>query len=372
VVTEQLSMPFGTMLPFTQTYGGENSYQHPTLGNPSKKRFASYDRSDVTTLDYAVNRFYSSQQGRFTQVDPSEMDAASLSNPQTLNLYAYCGNDPINNIDPDGLSFLGAIGSIFKAIDKAILSRFTSGSSASSGPDFRTPPTFPGSLPGINAAERSGMGGFRTPPFNPGASGFLAQQQGGGGSGEGWIDKIYIFIFGREAYDKVQRNIKRTYQELRARFCEMGFDCEQISKLSDRQIWDLYLAVQDGKTTFTTDGGIYNIVLAGQPPGGAAPAPPNKKIEDILLPGGKPLGQAGSKEAIRVLKGGMNEAQSLFDELTQGGKVVSSPTYPGTLVRLPNGGTVGLRTVMSNSPGTAANIDVNISRIPITKIKFNP
>jgi hypothetical protein len=152
----------------------------------------------------------------------------------------------------------------------------------------------------------------------------------------------------------------------------MGFDCEQISKLSDRQIWDLYLAVQDGKTTFTTDGGIYNIVLAGQPPGGAAPAPPNKKIEDILLPGGKPLGQAGSKEAIRVLKGGMNEAQSLFDELTQGGKVVSSPTYPGTLVRLPNGGTVGLRTVMSNSPGTAANIDVNISRIPITKIKFNP
>jgi RHS repeat-associated protein len=118
VVTEQLSMPFGTMLPFTQTYGGENSYQNPTLSNPSKKRFASYDRSDVTTLDYAVNRFYSSQQGRFTQVDPIEMDATSLSNPQTLNLYAYCGNDPINHVDPAGTSFFGKlfgwIGNAFK------------------------------------------------------------------------------------------------------------------------------------------------------------------------------------------------------------------------------------------------------------------
>src|SRR6266508_6027991 len=64
-------MPFGTMLPFTQNYGGENSYQHPTL-----------------------------------------------SNPQTLNMYAYCGNDPINHVDPAGTSFFGKlfgwIGKIFK------------------------------------------------------------------------------------------------------------------------------------------------------------------------------------------------------------------------------------------------------------------
>jgi RHS repeat-associated protein len=117
VVTEQLSMPFGTTLPFTQTYGGENSYQHPTLSNPSKKRFTSYDRSDVTTLDYAVNRFYSSQQGRFTQVDPIGMRAASLGNPQTLNMYAYCGNDPINHVDPDGL-FFGWLKKLFRVILK--------------------------------------------------------------------------------------------------------------------------------------------------------------------------------------------------------------------------------------------------------------
>ncbi len=56
VVNEQLSMPFGTTLPFTQNYGGENPYQNPTLSNPSKKRFTSYDRSDATGLDYVANR----------------------------------------------------------------------------------------------------------------------------------------------------------------------------------------------------------------------------------------------------------------------------------------------------------------------------
>jgi hypothetical protein len=30
------------------------------------------------------------------------MGAVDLSNPQSLNLYAYCGNDPINSIDPSG------------------------------------------------------------------------------------------------------------------------------------------------------------------------------------------------------------------------------------------------------------------------------
>src|SRR5262245_21138542 len=173
VVSEQLNLPFGTMLPFTQTYGGENSYQHPTLSNPSKKRFTSYDRSDATLLDYAVNRFYSSQQGRFTQVDPIGMSAVSLSDPQTLNMYAYCGNDPINNEDPRGL-FFDKIINAFKAIGRALERLFSSG--GSSGPGITTPTTFPGgSIPSITAARRSGLGGFRTPPFVNGFLGGLQQ-----------------------------------------------------------------------------------------------------------------------------------------------------------------------------------------------------
>jgi RHS repeat-associated protein len=284
VVTEQLGMPFGTMLPFTQTYGGENSYQHPTLSNPSKKRFTSYDRSDVTGLDYAVNRHYSSAQGRFTQVDPIEMDAASLSDPQTLNMYAYCGNDPINRDDPNGL-FWGAIGRFFKAVAKAIATFFGSGMGGFSGPDFRTPPTFPGSLPGINAAIRSGMGGFRTPPFVGGPNGFL---QGGQTQSlwDWYVDQWKYFVFGgKENYERYmarvkERKIREQILALRyySRMCaELKGNCEKLDKLSDRQIIDLYDAWQHGDKTVTTEGMTILIGSPGQP-GDPAPTPKTTPI----------------------------------------------------------------------------------------------
>lgn len=99
---EQTALPFGTAL------NAESSITN------NKKRFTSYDRSERTGLDYAVNRSYDSKQGRFTQVDPIGITASSAINPQTLNLYSYCGNDPINHTDPDGLFF----GSLFKWIGK--------------------------------------------------------------------------------------------------------------------------------------------------------------------------------------------------------------------------------------------------------------
>jgi RHS repeat-associated protein len=103
---EQNSLPFGTAL---------NAESTVSLS----KRFTSYERSAQTGLDYAVNRTYDSKLGRFTQVDPIGMSAVSLTAPQTLNLYTYCGNDPINHTDPSGL-FWGFLKKLFKWVLIAI------------------------------------------------------------------------------------------------------------------------------------------------------------------------------------------------------------------------------------------------------------
>ncbi len=103
---EQVTLPYGTALNAEST-GATN------------RRFTSYDRSVMTGLDYAVNRHYDAQQGRFTQVDPIGMRASTIEHPQTLNLYSYVANDPVNKLDPSGL-FWGAIGRFFKKLLRII------------------------------------------------------------------------------------------------------------------------------------------------------------------------------------------------------------------------------------------------------------
>ncbi len=105
--SEQAHLPFGRKLDAESTLTTNN------------KRFTSYDRSEKTSLDYAVNRTYDSKLGRFTQVDPIGMQAASLAAPQTLNMYSYCINDPVNYTDPSGL-FWGFLKKLFKWIMVAI------------------------------------------------------------------------------------------------------------------------------------------------------------------------------------------------------------------------------------------------------------
>ncbi len=95
--SEQTTLPFGTELE-SETTGSINN------------RFTSYDRSSSTGLDYAVNRFYDSSQGRFTTVDPIKMSSVNPLDPQTLNLYAYTANDPVNRTDPSGLNWGNQVG----------------------------------------------------------------------------------------------------------------------------------------------------------------------------------------------------------------------------------------------------------------------
>ncbi len=64
-------------------------------------RFASLERRDPeTALDPTLFRTYASDQGRWLSPDPLTGD---ITNPQSLNRYAYVLNSPTNLIDPLGL-----------------------------------------------------------------------------------------------------------------------------------------------------------------------------------------------------------------------------------------------------------------------------
>jgi len=89
--------------------GGTRRYypygvEYTATGNDTEK-YATYTRDSATGLDYAVNRYYSSQWGRFVSPDPSA-GSIRADNPQTWNRYMYVMNDPVNRNDVSGLQEL--------------------------------------------------------------------------------------------------------------------------------------------------------------------------------------------------------------------------------------------------------------------------
>jgi RHS repeat-associated protein len=68
--------------------------------------FTGKPRDAESNLDDFGARYFSSQWGRWMSADwtaaPSSVPYATLTNPQSLNLYAYVGNDPVDGQDADG------------------------------------------------------------------------------------------------------------------------------------------------------------------------------------------------------------------------------------------------------------------------------
>ncbi|RZU43009.1 RHS repeat-associated core domain-containing protein [Edaphobacter modestus] len=72
----------------------------------TEPRYTGKERDTESGLDYFGARFYGSSMGRFMSPDWSAKVApvpyAKLGDPQSLNLYAYVGNNPLSKFDPDG------------------------------------------------------------------------------------------------------------------------------------------------------------------------------------------------------------------------------------------------------------------------------
>ncbi|HKX27213.1 MAG TPA: S8 family serine peptidase [Blastocatellia bacterium] len=88
---------------------GQALYEWSSAGSTllNSHKFTGYERDWAANLDHAKARMYHHNRGRFMQPDPLGLGAADLTNPQSLNLYAYVGNDPVNSVDPNGMDFIG-------------------------------------------------------------------------------------------------------------------------------------------------------------------------------------------------------------------------------------------------------------------------
>jgi RHS repeat-associated protein len=80
-------------------FGGETNRN--SGGNLQPHRYTSWDRN--ITGDESLFRRYHGWFSRFAHPDPSD-GSYEMSDPQSFNRYAYVKNDPVNFVDPSGLS----------------------------------------------------------------------------------------------------------------------------------------------------------------------------------------------------------------------------------------------------------------------------
>lgn len=89
-------------------------------------KLTAKERDAETGLDYFGPRYFSGAQGRFTSPDefpggivdpntrqqagkPGPLPYADITDPQTLNKYAYVRNNPLRFVDPDGHEDVAAV-----------------------------------------------------------------------------------------------------------------------------------------------------------------------------------------------------------------------------------------------------------------------
>src|SRR5258708_1228274 len=106
VVNRRDYYPFGAEIPKDSTHGGRIAVDRYNFDSGVRQQFTAKERDAETGLDYFGARYFSGAQGRFTSPDwsasPQPIPYADLSDPQSLNLYAYVRNNPLRTADADG------------------------------------------------------------------------------------------------------------------------------------------------------------------------------------------------------------------------------------------------------------------------------
>ena len=85
---------------------GDNQTALGTGPDATEHHFTGQEHDAESGLDHFAARYYQSQTGRWLLPDwsatPVPVPYATFTNPQSLNLYTYVGNNPVNAVDADG------------------------------------------------------------------------------------------------------------------------------------------------------------------------------------------------------------------------------------------------------------------------------
>jgi RHS repeat-associated protein len=153
-------LPFGEEIFAGQ--GGRTQVQGFSVNDGIRQQFTSKERDNETGLDYFGARYYSSTQGRFTGVDVA---GPVLTNPQTLNKYQYCLNNPLSHADHNGLYEEDVHRDLTYALALAAGFNMTSATRIAAADQWTddNPATNPDTLfPGGNAMEKRRLYHFTT------------------------------------------------------------------------------------------------------------------------------------------------------------------------------------------------------------------
>ena len=87
------------------------------IGNLNPFRYRGYYFDTETELYYLKSRYYDPEIGRFVTIDDhSYLDPDTING---VNLYAYCGNNPVKYSDPNGTFIISGTAILFTALISA-------------------------------------------------------------------------------------------------------------------------------------------------------------------------------------------------------------------------------------------------------------
>jgi RHS repeat-associated protein len=177
----------GAHAPFGEEYSFTAQYPRPSIFTGQED-----DGNANPTIYYFQERPYPSSQGRWLSPDPAGSSSVDPTNPQSWNRYAYVLNNPLSNVDPDGLDcvYLNDAGNGVFSIDHNSNPEECSGPDANGNPNggYWVPGTVANSSWVTNIDQNNNQIGAYS-QFDNGTLGWTGStNQEGGGWGTVGID----------------------------------------------------------------------------------------------------------------------------------------------------------------------------------------